>query len=80
MAAQQAEIAHLKLWIAKLQQYGQRSERADHLLNQLELQLEDLESGETERAVRLEPAAPPPAEPKTRAPGAPAARRSHPSS
>lgn len=69
MAAQQAEIAHLKLWIAKLrrQQYGQRSERADHLLNQLELQLEDLESGETERAVRLEPAAPPPAEPKTRA-------------
>ena len=69
MAAQQAEIAHLKLWIAKLrrQQYGQRSERADHLLNQIELQLEDLESGETERAVRLESAAPPPAEPKTRA-------------
>lgn len=58
IARQQAEIAHLQLWIAKLrrQQFGRRSERADNLLGQLELHLEELEVGAAERAVRLEPA------------------------
>ncbi len=69
IASQQAEIAHLQLWIAKLrrQQFGRRSERAGTLLDQLELQLEELETGATERAVRLEPTRPRPAEPKSRA-------------
>lgn len=69
IASQQAEIAHLKLWIAKLsrQQFGQRSERARTLLDQLELHLEELETGVAERAVRLEPTRPRPAEPKFRA-------------
>lgn len=66
--SQRAEIAHLKLWIAKLrrQQFGRRSERAGNLLDQLELHLKELETGATELAVRLEPAVPPPSEPKTR--------------
>ena len=69
IARQQAEIAHLQLWIAKLrrQQFGRRSERADNLLGQLELHLEELEVGAAERAVRLEPARPRPAEPTSRA-------------
>jgi transposase len=69
IASQQAEIAHLQLWIAKLrrQQFGRRSERAGTLLDQLELHLEELETGATERAVRLEPARPRPAEPTSRA-------------
>ena len=43
-------VEHLQLEIAKLrrEQYGQRSERSRHLLNQLELQFEELESSLTE--------------------------------
>ncbi|MGV7211664.1 IS66 family transposase [Oxalobacteraceae bacterium A2-2] len=45
-----AEIEHLKLWIAKLRrmQFGRKSEKLDHQIEQLELQLEDLETDEGE--------------------------------
>ena len=67
--AQRLEIATLKLLVAKLrrQQFGRRSERAGTLLSQLEPRLEELETGTTELAVRLEPTVPPPAESKARA-------------
>ena len=63
LAAQQTEIAHLKLWIAKLrrQQFGRRSERTEKLLGQLELHLEELEVGAAEAETRTEPANPRPA-------------------
>ncbi len=66
--AQRLEIATLKLLVAQLrrQQFGRRSERAGTLLPQLELQLEELETGATELAVWLEPTIPPPAESKSR--------------
>ena len=43
-----AEIEHLKLWIAKLRrmQFGRKSEKLDHQIEQLELQLEDLQADE----------------------------------
>ena len=43
-------VEHLRLEIAKLrrEQYGQRSERSRHLLDQLELQLEEVETTATE--------------------------------
>ena len=49
-----ALIAHLKLPIEKLKReiYGPRSERAARLLDQLELQLEELESSATEECAR----------------------------
>jgi transposase len=49
-ADHQALIAHLKLQIEKLgrEKFGQRSERSARLLDQLELQLEDLETSVTE--------------------------------
>lgn len=60
-----AEIEHLKLWIAKLRrmQFGRKSEKLDHQIEQLELQLEDLQADEpeaprepsTEPAVRKKP-------------------------
>jgi transposase len=47
------EIEHLKLLIAKLRrmQFGRKSEKLDHQIEQLELQLEDLQAteGEAER-------------------------------
>ncbi|MET3135658.1 transposase, partial [Oxalobacteraceae bacterium GrIS 1.11] len=47
------EIEHLKLMIAKLRrmQFGRKSEKLDHQIEQLELQLEDLQAteGEAER-------------------------------
>ena len=48
----EAEIEHLKLLIAKLrrERYGQSSERGRHLLDQLELQLEELETAAGENA------------------------------
>ena len=48
----EAEIEHLKLLIAKLrrERYGQSSERSRHLLDQLELQLEELETAAAEDA------------------------------
>jgi transposase len=52
-------IAHLKLEIEKLRRalYGSRSERKARLLNQLELQLDELESGATEDELAAEQAA-----------------------
>ena len=54
-----ALIAHLKLEIEKLKReiYGPRSERTARLLDQLELQLEELESSATEDEVAAEKAA-----------------------
>ena len=42
------EIEHLKLQIAKLRrmQFGRKSEKLDHQIEQLELQLEDLQAGQ----------------------------------
>mgnify|MGYP001606680578 FL=1 len=49
----EVEIEHLKLMIAKLRrmQFGRKSEKLDHQIEQLELQLEDLQAteGEAER-------------------------------
>lgn len=52
------EIEHLKLQIAKLRrmQFGRKSEKLDHQIEQLELQLEDLQADEAE-AAREMPAA-----------------------
>ncbi len=61
------EIEHLKLMIAKLRrmQFGRKSEKLDHQIEQLELQLEDLQATEaeaeremapTDRAPRAKPA------------------------
>src|SRR5471030_2605483 len=52
------EIEHLKLQIAKLRrmQFGRKSEKLDHQIEQLELQLEDLQADEAE-AEREMPAA-----------------------
>ena len=54
-----ALIAHLKLTIEKLKReiYGPRSERTARLLDQLELQLEELESSATEDELAAEKAA-----------------------
>ena len=52
VVAQQAEIEHLKLIIAKLRRmrFGQSSEKIDEMVGQLELALEELETGKAERA------------------------------
>ena len=53
-----AEIEHLKLQIAKLRrmQFGRKSEKLDHQIEQLKLQLEDLQADDAE-AERAMPAA-----------------------
>ncbi len=53
-----AEIEHLKLQIARLRrmQFGRKSEKLDHQIEQLELQLEDLQADDAE-AEREMPAA-----------------------
>lgn len=50
-----AEIEHLKLTIAKLRrmQFGRKSEKFDHQIEQLELKLEDLQAEEAEVAPDL---------------------------
>ncbi len=55
-ADDEALIAHLKLWIEKLNRdrFGQRSERSARLLDQLELQLEELEASATEDELAAE--------------------------
>src|SRR5438093_9536697 len=55
----QALIAHLKLQIEKLRRelYGPRSERTSRILDQMELQLEELESSATEDEIAAERAA-----------------------
>jgi len=51
-----AYIAHLKLQIEKLKRalYGPKAERTARLLDQMELQLEDLETSATEDELRAE--------------------------
>ena len=51
LLAQEAEIEHLKLLIAKLQrlQFGRKSERVERQIEQLEQRLEDLETSRAER-------------------------------
>lgn len=65
-----AEIEHLKLQIAKLRrmQFGRKSEKLDHQIEQLELQLEDLQADDAE-AEREMPAAD--SAPRKRAPRKP---------
>jgi transposase len=55
----EALIAHLRLEIEKLRRelYGQRSERKERLLNQLELQLEEMEATASEDADHADTAA-----------------------
>ncbi len=54
----EAMVAHLKLLIAKLKRdrFGQSAERGRHLLDQLELQLEELEASATEDEIAAEAA------------------------
>ena len=56
VSSAEAMIAHYKLAIEKLRRalYGQRSERGERLLGQLELQLEELEATATEDALAAE--------------------------
>ena len=56
MSSTEALIAHLKLEIEKLRRalYGSHSERKARLLEQMELQLEDLETGATEDELAAE--------------------------
>ncbi|MEZ5787750.1 MAG: IS66 family transposase [Xanthobacteraceae bacterium] len=55
----EALIAHLRLAIEKMRRelYGQRSERKAHLLDQMELKLEELEADAAEDAIAAEQAA-----------------------
>lgn len=59
--AQRVEIARLQLLIAKLRRhaFGRRSEQMTGLLDQLELQLEELKTGDAEVTTTLERRAPP---------------------
>jgi transposase len=59
VSSAEALIAHYKLAIEKLRRalYGQRSERGERLLGQMELQLEELEATATEDALAAETAA-----------------------
>lgn len=51
VSEQAAEISHLKLLIAKLRrmQFGRSSEQIDHMIGQLELSLEEIETRHAER-------------------------------
>ena len=53
----EAMVAHLKLLIAKMKRdrFGQSSERAQHLLDQMELQLEELEADAAEDDAAIVP-------------------------
>ena len=55
----EALITHLRLTIAKMRRelFGQRSERKAHLLDQMELQLEELEASAAEDELAAEQAA-----------------------
>ena len=59
VSAAEAQIASLKLMIEKLRRalYGQRSERKEHLLDQLELALDDLTADASEDDLAAEKAA-----------------------
>ena len=53
------EIEHLKLLIANLQrmQFGRKSEKVEHQIEQLELKLEELQAGRAEREQQAQPCA-----------------------
>jgi len=55
IATDKAEIEHLKLLIAKLRrmQFGRKSEKLDHQIEQLELRLEELEADEGATPVEI---------------------------
>ncbi|CAB3808234.1 IS66 family transposase [Pararobbsia alpina] len=55
LATRVAEIEHLRLLIAKLRrmQFGRKSEKLDHQIEQLELRLEDLEADEGAAPVEI---------------------------
>jgi transposase len=57
-SADQTLIAHMKLMIAKLrhEKYGQKSERTERLIDQMELQLEELEANVSEDDLAAEEA------------------------
>ncbi len=59
VSSAEALIAHMKLVIEKMKRelYGQRSERGRKILDQMELELEDLESSATEDEIAAEMAA-----------------------
>jgi transposase len=65
LASQHDEIQRLKLFIAKLQrmQFGPSSERLARQIDQLELQLEDLETTKTAKPTTVTPHAVPAAQP-----------------
>src|SRR5690348_4206912 len=52
LVSRETEIENLKLLILKLRrmQFGRKSEKLDHQIEQLELRLEDLEAAQTESA------------------------------
>lgn len=56
LSTRKVEIEQLKLFIAKLKrmQFGRKSEKLDHQIEQLELKLEDLQSDEKESAAQME--------------------------
>ena len=58
LSTREAEIEHLKLWIAKLRrmQFGRKSEKLDHQIEQLELRLEDLQADDAEAEREMQPA------------------------
>lgn len=60
LLSRETEIEHLKLLILKLRrmQFGRKSEKLDTQITQLELRLEDLESGQSESAAPSAEAAP----------------------
>lgn len=55
LASRAAEVEHLKLLIAKLRrmQFGRKSEKLDHQIEQLELRLEELEADEGAAPVEI---------------------------
>ncbi|MBB5405162.1 hypothetical protein QF000_000230 [Paraburkholderia atlantica] len=55
LASREAEVEHLKLLIAKLRrmQFGRKSEKLDHQIEQLKLRLEDLEADEGAAPVEI---------------------------
>src|ERR1700751_3695544 len=61
LASRDAEIEHLKLWIAKLRrlQFGRSSEKREHQIEQLELRLEKLEGRRTQEKAAVKKAGPP---------------------
>ena len=55
LASRDVEIEHLRLLIAKLrhQQFGRLSEKREHPIEQLELQLEELEARRTKETAKV---------------------------